>query len=66
MSYRDEIIKAMKFLARDERVIVLGQGVCFPCAVGLIDTLECFPLSRRIEFPVAEELQLGGLALGSP
>jgi len=66
MSYRDEIIKAMELLAQDERIIVLGQGVAYPCAVGLIETLECFEPSRRIEFPVAEELQLGaclGLSL---
>jgi len=39
MSYRDEIIKAMELLAQDERIIVLGQGVAYPCAVGLIETL---------------------------
>jgi len=63
MSYRDEIIKAMELLAQDERVIVIGQGVRFSCAVGLIETLECFEPSHRIEFPVAEDMQLG-VALG--
>lgn len=66
MSYREEMIKAMQFLAQDDRVVVIGQGVVYPCAVGLLETVECFPASRRIEFPVAEDTQLGvcvGLSL---
>lgn len=59
LSYREEIIRAMELLARDPRVVVLGQGVRYPCAVGLLDTLECFPESRRIELPIMEDCQMG-------
>ena len=66
MGYREEITKAMALLAMDERVVFLGQSVVFPGPVAIAESLEGIPLSRRVELPVAEEMQLGisiGLAL---
>jgi pyruvate/2-oxoglutarate/acetoin dehydrogenase E1 component len=64
MSYKGEVIKAMNYLARDERTIFIGQGVLYP---GLIyETLEGIPNIQRLEVPVFEDTQLGmctGLAL---
>lgn len=48
----------MRELAEDERAIFLGQSVA--CAGTFMSmTLEDVPLEKRIEMPVAEELQLG-------
>ena len=65
MNYKDEIVKAMDMLAKDERVIFLGQSIAYPGHV-MYKTLENIPLSRKIELPVFEDAQLGistGLAL---
>lgn len=66
LSYKEEVVKAMRLLVQEPRVVVLGQGVCFPCAVGLSESLECFPADRKIELPIMEDCQLGmciGLSL---
>lgn len=65
--YRDEIVKAMSMLAGDERVIFLGQSVCYP-GHAMFNTLEDakVPMEKRIELPVFEDTQLGlctGMAL---
>ncbi len=67
MNYKDEIVKAMAMLARDERVLFIGQSVRFSGHI-MFNTLEeaKVPMSRRIELPVLEDSQLGfciGLAL---
>lgn len=52
-------------LAADERTVFLGQGVAFP-GTFMSRTLEGVPATRKIEMPVAEEMQMGasiGLAL---
>lgn len=55
----------MDWLARDERVIFIGQAV--GCAgTAMTGTLKDVPERRKIEMPVAEEMQMGasiGLAL---
>lgn len=61
--YYRAICEEMRRFAQDERVIFLGQQVASEDFYG---TLKDIPLSKRIEMPVAEELQLGlsiGLAL---
>lgn len=66
MTYKQEITKAMQLLAEDPRVIFIGQSVVFGGAVPIADTLDTIHPLRRIEFPVAEDFQLGvciGLAL---
>jgi len=56
---------AMDLLAGDPRVIFLGQAVREK-GTAMSGTLKNVPMNRRIEMPVAEEMQLGmsiGLAL---
>ena len=55
----------MELLAKDERVVFLGQNLLYPGGI-TIETMQTIPNDRKIEMPVAEELQLGmsiGLAL---
>ena len=61
--YHKAICYQMQRLAQDKRVIFLGQQVA---SEDFYATLKEIPLSKRIEMPVAEELQMGlsiGLAL---
>ena len=63
--YRNALTAAMTELASDGRVMFLGQGVCDP-GTFMSATLDHLPLDKRIELPVAEEMQMGmsiGLAL---
>ena len=56
---------AMTMLASDDRVLFIGQSVAFP-GTAMYETLSHIPASRRIEFPVAEDLHVGacvGLSL---
>jgi pyruvate/2-oxoglutarate/acetoin dehydrogenase E1 component len=56
----------MELLAEDERTVFIGQAVEVP-GTAMSGTLGSIPMSRRIEFPVAEDCQMGvsiGLALG--
>ena len=55
----------MTLLGQDERTIFLGQSVGYP-GNALFETLVGVSLDKRIELPVAEELQMGmsiGLSL---
>ncbi len=55
----------MEFLARDQRVVFVGQAVAVP-GTAMTNTLKNVPRDKLLEFPVAEELQMGvtnGLAL---
>lgn len=66
MSRIDELLnQAMLLLAEQPGAIFLGQNVRYPGTV-MYGHLEGVQEARRIEFPVAEELQLGvstGLAI---
>lgn len=65
MSYKEEMTRAMTMLADDSRTVFIGQAVDCP-GTTMSGTLADVPKERRIEFPVAEEMQLGasiGLAL---
>jgi len=56
----------MTYLGQDKRTIFLGQAVAYP-GTAMTGTLVDVPKAKLIEFPVAEEMQLGasiGLALG--
>lgn len=65
MTYMESLSAAMNELAQDSRILFLGQGVA--CAGTFMSTtLESVPREKRIELPVAEEMQLGmsiGLSL---
>ena len=65
MTYRDELIKAMSMLAEHPQTIFLGQAVR-STGTAIYHTIKHLPENKRIELPVAEEMQLGistGLAL---
>ena len=66
MNYKNEVTKAMNMLAEQPNVLFLGQTVVHPGSV-ISDTLEEVSMSKKLELPVAEEMQMGmsiGLALG--
>lgn len=63
--YKDELTKAMTLLGEDPRTIFLGQTVEYSGSA-MYDTLASVPMDKRIEMPVAEEMQMGmsiGLSL---
>ena len=65
MDYADEVTKAMAYLARDERVIFVGQAVKYD-GQRLHATLKDVDYYQRIEMPVCEDFQMGfctGLSL---
>jgi len=65
-TYKDKIIEAMKWLGEQENTIFLGQSVKWP-GTGLYHTIKDIPDEKKIELPVAEDMQMGmstGLALG--
>ena len=65
MNYKECLTEAMTLLAQDERTIFLGQSVAYPGSA-LFLTLEGVPCHKKIELPVAEEMQMGmsiGLSL---
>ena len=65
MSYNEELTSAMTWLGEQPDTIFLGQSVAYP-GNALFKTLEGVPMAKRVELPVAEELQLGislGMAL---
>lgn len=64
--YRTAMKEAMEMLARDERVLFLGQTVGYSGSRYTYGTLEGISREKRIELPIMEEAQMGmatGLAL---
>ena len=64
-AYLSELRSAMSMLGADDRTVFLGQAVACP-GTYMSQTLDGVPLDKRIEMPVAEEMQMGatlGLAL---
>ena len=65
-SYFDELCAAMTLLSGAKNAVFLGQGVADQ-GTTMADTFCHVPASKRLEMPVAEELQCGmaiGMALG--
>ena len=65
MKYFDEIKKSMEYIAKKEKSIFIGQAVQVP-GTAMFNTLRDINLKKKIELPVAEEMQMGitlGLAL---
>ena len=63
--YKSELIRSMKFLANDKRVVFLGQSVSFS-GNAIYNTLSEINKTRKIELPVFEDVQMGtsiGMAL---
>ena len=65
MSYRTELIRSMKYLAKNNKTIFLGQSVKFS-GNAIFNTLKDIKDEKKIELPVFEDTQMGlstGLAL---
>lgn len=65
LKYKDELVRAMGYLAEDPRTIFLGQSVAFT-GNAIYNTLVSVPDEKKIETPVFEDVQMGistGLAL---
>jgi pyruvate/2-oxoglutarate/acetoin dehydrogenase E1 component len=65
MRYQEALTQAMEYLAQDKRTIFIGQAVAVPGTI-MTPTLVNVPEAKKIELPVAEEMQMGmslGLAL---
>lgn len=63
--YNDELKKAMNWIASQDNTIILGQAVCY-AGTGCYESLTDVPENKKIEFPVAENFQIGvstGLAI---
>jgi len=63
--YAQELEKAMEYLATKENTLFLGQSMIHG-GIAIAQSFSKIPVERRIEMPVAENLQLGlstGLAL---
>lgn len=57
-TYHDELCRAMTWLGAQDQTVFLGQGVGCP-GTAMSDSLKDVPLTKRIEMPVAEEMQVG-------
>lgn len=65
MSYKQKLKDAMKYLGTKEDTLFLGQGMIYG-GISISDSFSDIPFNKKIEVPVAENLQLGmsvGLAL---
>lgn len=65
MLYFEELTKAMTWLGKQRDIIFLGQSIVYP-GNAMFRTLSGVPIEKRIELPVAEEMQMGistGMAL---
>jgi pyruvate/2-oxoglutarate/acetoin dehydrogenase E1 component len=65
MKYFTEIKKSMEYLAAKKNTVFLGQSVNIP-GTAMFNTLKDIDIKKKIELPVAEEMQLGmslGMAL---
>lgn len=64
-AYNDELKNAMNWIASQDNTIILGQAVCY-AGTGCYESLTEVPLNKKMEFPVAENFQIGvstGLAI---
>lgn len=62
LSYKNEVNKAMRLLGEDPRTIFIGQTVACSGS-SMYDSLSGVSMEKRIEFPVAEDMQMG-MAIG--
>lgn len=63
--YNDQLKAAMNWLGDQPQVIMLGQAVCY-AGTGCYESLTEVPADKKMEFPVAENFQIGvstGLAI---
>jgi pyruvate/2-oxoglutarate/acetoin dehydrogenase E1 component len=56
--YNDELTRAMNWLAEQDSTMFLGQAVCY-AGTGCYESLREVPANKKMEFPVAENFQIG-------
>ena len=56
--YNDELKRAMNWLGEQDNTLFLGQAVCY-AGTGCYDSLTEVPSNKKMEFPVAENFQIG-------
>ena len=56
--YNYALKTAMEWLAEQDRVMILGQAVCY-AGTGCYESLTGVPANKKMEFPVAENFQIG-------
>jgi len=56
--YNYSLKTAMEWLAEQDRVMILGQAVCY-AGTGCYESLTGVPANKKMEFPVAENFQIG-------
>ena len=64
-AYNEELKNAMNWIASQDNTIILGQAVCY-AGTGCYESLTEVPVNKKMEFPVAENFQIGvstGLAI---
>jgi pyruvate/2-oxoglutarate/acetoin dehydrogenase E1 component len=63
--YKNELSSAMEWLSKQPDTIFIGQAIEYE-GTGLYDTMNLVPPERKMEFPIAENFQVGfsiGMAL---
>jgi pyruvate/2-oxoglutarate/acetoin dehydrogenase E1 component len=63
--YKNELSSAMAWLAEQQDTIFIGQAIEYE-GTGLYDTMSLVPAEKKMEFPIAENFQVGfsvGMAL---
>ena len=58
MNYSEEVQKAMGYLSEQEDTIFLGQSMEYG-GIAIANSFKCSPDDKKIEMPVAENLQMG-------
>ena len=58
MGYKNQLIRAMDWLAKKDDTIFIGQSVKYS-GNAIYNTLKTIPDQKKIEVPVIEELQMG-------
>ena len=64
-TYKEELTQAMTWLGEQHDTVFIGQQVRYP-GNALFQNLSGVPMEKRIEMPVAEDMQMGislGMAL---
>src|SRR6516162_7203129 len=60
--YFDQLSKAMVAVAQHPRAVFMGQAVEYP-GTAIFNTLKDVPKEKKLELPVAEDMQMG-MAIG--
>jgi pyruvate/2-oxoglutarate/acetoin dehydrogenase E1 component len=56
--YNQQLKTAMNWIGAQDRVMILGQAVCY-AGTGCYESITEVPADKKMEFPVAENFQIG-------